>query len=161
MPGTPYRIAAGFACGAAISFTPFLGLHFVLAASRRPGVAGQSGRLGHRDGGRQSLDLSPDLVLDLRPGTDPAGPRGLGRSAVRTCPLAISSTRPLEILWPMTVGGLPTALAAWVIAYLIMHRIVSGYQQARRIRRVRRKLRRRARERDHAAKDHGAKTTAA
>ena len=32
LPGTPYRIAAGFACGAAISFTPFLGLHFVLAA---------------------------------------------------------------------------------------------------------------------------------
>ncbi len=31
LPGTPYSIAAGFACGAAISFTPFLGLHFVLA----------------------------------------------------------------------------------------------------------------------------------
>src|SRR3546814_13256871 len=33
LPGTPYRIAAGFACGAAISFPPFIGLHFVLSAA--------------------------------------------------------------------------------------------------------------------------------
>ena len=32
IPGTPYAIAAGFACGAAVSFTPFLGFHFLLAA---------------------------------------------------------------------------------------------------------------------------------
>lgn len=30
--GTPYAIAAGFACGASISFTPFVGLHFLIAA---------------------------------------------------------------------------------------------------------------------------------
>lgn len=30
LPGTPYSLAAGFAFGAAISFTPFVGLHFVL-----------------------------------------------------------------------------------------------------------------------------------
>ena len=30
--GTPYAIAAGFACGAAISFTPFLGFHLIIAA---------------------------------------------------------------------------------------------------------------------------------
>lgn len=30
--GTPYAIAAGFACGAAISFTPFVGFHMLLAA---------------------------------------------------------------------------------------------------------------------------------
>ncbi len=32
LQGTPYSIAAGFACGVAISFTPFIGLHLVLAA---------------------------------------------------------------------------------------------------------------------------------
>ena len=30
--GTPYAIASGFACGAAVSFTPFVGLHFIFAA---------------------------------------------------------------------------------------------------------------------------------
>ena len=31
--GTPYSIAAGVACGVAVSFTPFVGLHFVLAVA--------------------------------------------------------------------------------------------------------------------------------
>lgn len=30
--GTPYAIAAGFASGAAVSFTPFVGFHFIFAA---------------------------------------------------------------------------------------------------------------------------------
>ncbi len=32
LPGTPYTIAGGFACGAAVSFTPFIGFHFILGA---------------------------------------------------------------------------------------------------------------------------------
>lgn len=32
LPGTPHSIAAGFASGAAVSFTPFMGFHFVLGA---------------------------------------------------------------------------------------------------------------------------------
>lgn len=31
LPGTPYSLAAGFAFGAAISFTPFVGLHFIFS----------------------------------------------------------------------------------------------------------------------------------
>lgn len=30
--GTPYSLAAGFAFGAAVSFTPFIGFHFILSA---------------------------------------------------------------------------------------------------------------------------------
>ena len=30
--GNPYFVSAGFACGVAMSFTPFLGLHFLLSA---------------------------------------------------------------------------------------------------------------------------------
>lgn len=33
LQGTPYSIAAGFACGVAISFTPFIGFHLILAAA--------------------------------------------------------------------------------------------------------------------------------
>lgn len=32
IPGTSYAIAAGFACGVSVSFTPFIGLHLILAA---------------------------------------------------------------------------------------------------------------------------------
>ena len=47
----------------------------------------------------------------------------------------------------MTVGALPTAMVAWLVSYLIMHRIVAGYQTARRRQRIRRQLRRRAKAR--------------
>ncbi|MBL6595776.1 MAG: DUF2062 domain-containing protein [Candidatus Puniceispirillum sp.] len=33
LPGSPASIASGFAAGVAASFTPFLGLHFILAAA--------------------------------------------------------------------------------------------------------------------------------
>ena len=32
LSATPYQISAGFACGAAVSFTPFIGLHFILSS---------------------------------------------------------------------------------------------------------------------------------
>ena len=32
LQGSPYAIACGFACGAAVSFTPLIGFHFILAA---------------------------------------------------------------------------------------------------------------------------------
>ena len=32
LKGSPYSVAAGFACGVAISFTPFIGFHLILAA---------------------------------------------------------------------------------------------------------------------------------
>ena len=31
LPGSPYAIACGFAWGAAVSFTPFVGLHFIIS----------------------------------------------------------------------------------------------------------------------------------
>ena len=31
LPASPHAIASGFACGAMVSFTPLLGLHFILA----------------------------------------------------------------------------------------------------------------------------------
>ena len=151
LPGTPYRIAAGFACGAAISFTPFLGLHFVLAALGavllRANIVASA--IGTVVGNPWTFPLIWYWIYVL-------GQTLLGREVSAALPEDLSLgyifDRPLEILWPMTLGGLPTALAACVIAYLIMHRIVSGYQQARRIRRVRKKLRRRAQERGQAAK---------
>ena len=76
--GTPYALAAGFACGAAISFTPFVGLHFLLSACL--GHARQYHRLGDRHRRRQSLDLPLHLGLDLQArdldvggGTRPSG----------------------------------------------------------------------------------------
>jgi hypothetical protein len=52
----------------------------------------------------------------------------------------------------MTVGGLPTAIVAWVVFFLPMRRLVEEYQRARRWRIRRKVLRRRQRAKSaHAA----------
>ncbi|MDH3597571.1 MAG: hypothetical protein OEM93_22260, partial [Rhodospirillales bacterium] len=50
-----------------------------------------------------------------------------------------------HVLWPMTVGGIPTAIMAWVVFFLPMRRLVEEYQRARRWRIRRKVLRRRQR----------------
>ena len=152
LPGTPYRIAAGFACGAAASFTPFLGLHFVIAALAALALRGNvvASAFGTVVG-------NPVTFPIILPWTYTFGRALLGFETAVELPADLSFSfifdRPLEILWPMAVGGLPTAVVAWIITYLIMHRVVSGYQRAQRRRRVRKKLRRRARARSQAARE--------
>ena len=151
LPGTPYRIAAGFACGAAVSFTPFLGLHFVLAALGALALRGNvvASAFGTAVGNPLTFPFILPWIYTL-------GRTLLGHESATELPADMSFgfifDRPLEILWPMAVGGLPTGIAAWLITYLIMHRVVSGYQKAQRRRRVRKKLRRRAKARVQAAR---------
>ncbi len=152
LPGTPYRIAAGFACGAAASFTPFLGLHFVIAALAALALRGNV--VASAFGTVVGNPLTFPIIL---PWIYTFGRTLLGVETAAELPEDLSFSfifdRPLEILWPMAVGGLPTAIAAWIITYLIMHRVVSGYQKAQRRRRLRKKLRRRARARRQAARE--------
>jgi uncharacterized protein (DUF2062 family) len=143
LPGTPYRIAAGFACGAAISFTPFLGAHFVLALLISLAIRG-------------SIVASAFGTLVGNPLTFPfiwawlyvSGCWLLGQEVARDLPTRFSAAyifdHPWEILWPMTVSGIPTALAAWCVFFLPVRVLVLDYQRARRWR-IRRKVMRRRR----------------
>lgn len=156
LPGTPHRIAAGFASGAAVSFTPFIGLHFVLAALL-------------------SLVLRANLVASAigtvvgNPWTFPLiwawtfaiGRWMLGGEVSEDLPanftLAQIVEQPWEVFWPMLVGGAPTAVLAWFAFYFPLRSLVTQYQKARR-RRLRKKVRRRmakseAQRRAHAAEE--------
>jgi len=136
LPGTPYRIAAGFACGAAISFTPFLGFHFVCAALLALLLRG-------------SLMASAIGTVVGNPWTFPLiwawnyalGTWLIGGEAASELPESFSLTyifdRPMEILWPMTVGSIPTAIVAWFAFFLPIRGAVAEYQLARRRRRTR------------------------
>jgi hypothetical protein len=65
LPGTGYAIAGGFAWGAAMSFTPLIGLHFSAVDGRGVADPVQRRRLDHRHGRRQSVDLPVHLDLWL------------------------------------------------------------------------------------------------
>ena len=149
LPGTPYRIAAGFACGAAISFTPFIGLHFALAALTALLIRGNivASAIGTAVGNPWTFPLIWYWIYV-------SGQAVLGHHDFLALPDELSFAyifdNPMEVLLPMTVGGIPTSLAVWLVTYFIMHRLVSGYQKARRVRRVRKRLRDRAASRKQA-----------
>ena len=139
LPGTPYRIAAGFACGAAISFTPFIGFHFVGAALLS--ILSRGSLLASAIG---TVVGNPWTFPFIWAWTYGLGQWLLGGEVVSELPAALSLTyifeRPLDVLWPMTVGSVPTSVAAWFAVFWPVRGAVAEYQHARS-RLVRRKKR--------------------
>lgn len=153
MPGTPYSIAAGFACGAAVSMTPFVGLHFVIAAALAWMINANmvAGLIGTAVGNPWTFPFIWAFVHTLGQWILP-GP-GVGEPAARdfadmfgrllhdllTFDIAGVAEYAWPMLWPMLVGGIPTAIVAWIVVYLPMRRLISGFQQSRLKRRLRKK----------------------
>ena len=141
LPGSPYRIAAGFACGAAVSFTPFIGLHFVLAALLALAMRGNliASAIGTAIGNPWTFPFIWAWIMNF-------GLWMMGESAREAFPQNLTLNyifeNPLHVLLPMTVGGIPTAVAAWIVFFWPAYSMVAQYQRARRWR-----LRRRARAR--------------
>ena len=138
LPGTPHRVAAGFASGAAISFTPLIGFHFLGGAAIALLVRG-------------NLLASAIGTAVGNPWTFPfiwAWTYGLGRwilghtRGMATLPPHVSMTHIFDNFWgiflPMLVGGLATAIVAWFAFYFPLRYLVRSYQTARRRRLARR-----------------------
>jgi uncharacterized protein len=145
LPGTPYSIACGFACGAAISFSPFVGLHFILGAiwawvMRANILASAIGtavgnpwtfpfiwvwifQVGHLMGaGDGNMDISDIDFSALFGGITEASLNGDINTVIE-----IST----PVLWPMLLGSLPTIAVVWLIFYFPLKNIVERYQHRR------------------------------
>ena len=145
LPGTPYALAGGFACGAAASFTPFVGLHFILAAliawvTRANILASAIGTaVGnpwtlpfiwiwiHSLGNWMGVSSSGFNVTELN------FPHLFGQLAEALLNGNFSSVIDIAgpVLWPMFVGGIPTGIVVWILFYFPLRRIVESYQQRR------------------------------
>ena len=140
LPGTPNRVAAGFACGVAVSFTPFIGFHFILAALLALVMRGNiiASAIGTVAGNPWTFPFIWIWTYNI-------GHWVLGHEQFGALPDEFSIQyifdNPLDVLWPMVMGGLPTGLLAWLIAFFVMRDIVRRYRLRRR-KRLRAKLRR-------------------
>ncbi|MDF2094989.1 DUF2062 domain-containing protein [Aquibaculum arenosum] len=141
LPATPYRIAAGFACGAAISFTPLIGMHFFGGALLAMLVRGNvlASALGTAVG-------NPWTFPFIWAWTFAFGRWLVGHAReIETLPQHLSMRyifdNPNEVFFPMLVGSLPTAIVVWFGVFFAVQRLVSGYQRARRLRLLRSKRR--------------------
>jgi uncharacterized protein (DUF2062 family) len=140
LPDTPYRIAAGVACGAAVSMTPFLGFHFVLAALLAWALRGNI--LASAFGTIVGNPWTFPLIFWW---THKLGNMLMGEFGQPELPEELTFTfllhHPWRILFPMVVGSVPTALVVWGVTFALMHVTVSGYRKARQHRLSHRRLR--------------------
>lgn len=145
LPGSDYSLAAGFAFGAAVSFTPFVGFHFVLSALaawmfRANIVASAIGtavgnpwtfpfiwiwiyKLGiwlgfeQAKGGLTNVDFASFFG-------------NLLKSFLRFDLNYLAETA-WPIFGPMLLGSLPTAVVAWVVFFLAWRWSINTYRKTR------------------------------
>ena len=142
LPGSPYSIAVGVACGVAVSFTPLIGLHFLIAVILAWLLGGSltASALGTAVGNPWTFPLI--WIASYRLGswvlgfdTDAALPDGLTMAYFRDNFLAV--------FLPMLIGGLLLAVVAWLSTFWLVRRAVSRYQLIR-LSRIRRRAERSA-----------------
>lgn len=155
IPGSAYSLAAGFACGAAISFTPFLGLHFVLSALlaylMRANIIASA--IGTVVGNPWTFPFIWVAVYNV--GNWLMLADGVHAQQVDFLEVLTESMRALHafdfnylfdtawpVLLPLLVGCVPVSILVWFIFYLPLRPMISKYQAGRHHRRTRKARRR-------------------
>jgi hypothetical protein len=134
LPGTAYSIAAGVAAGAAVSFTPFLGFHFILGGLLALVTGGNvlASVIGTAVGNPWSFPFIWSLIYTIGRWLLGMG-EGEGVSAALT--MSDIFRQPMDVLYPMTVGAIPAAITAWIVFFIPVYAGVRRYQALRLARR--------------------------
>ncbi len=146
LPGTAHSIAAGFACGAAISFTPFVGLHFVLAGfcawAMRANI--MASIIGTAVGNPWTFPFIWTLIYNLGVWMGAGGERPNASeldfpTIFSSCMDALLRFDPVylfetawPVIWPMFLGGLPAFVVVWLGFYFAFRPLIESYQSKRR-----------------------------
>ncbi|TNE65236.1 MAG: DUF2062 domain-containing protein [Alphaproteobacteria bacterium] len=136
LPGTPHSIAAGFAAGAAVSFTPFLGLHFLMGFGLAWLVRGNL--LASAIGTAVGNPWTFPFIFAL---TGQVGALMLGNDVTSHVPAwswgalidapVTYLTSFLPLVFPLIVGGIPVGIVVWVLFYMSLKGLLVGYHTNR------------------------------
>ena len=133
---TPYEIAAGFACGVAVSFTPFVGFHSILAMSfafciRASIIAALIGTLFGNPWTFPFIWIMVLYVgeLFLRSGNhqtevDFEAVFFQAFDMLKNCNFDGFLRDVWPVLYPMIIGSIPFCLLSWIITYIIAERMI-------------------------------------
>lgn len=155
LPGSGYSIACGFAFGSAISFTPFVGLHLVIAGALAWLLGGNvlAAWIGTLVGnpwtfpfiwlgiyklGNWMLARNGGLTGEPPDFTDVFS--GMWEAALSFDAAGFADGLSAVIV-PMTVGGIPCFIVAWIVSYFPMKYLVDGFKRQRVVRLKRKKRR--------------------
>lgn len=154
LPGTPYSIAAGFACGAAVSFTPFVGLHLLGGALfawliRGNLIASWIGTLVGNPWTFPFIWIGIYRLGILMGAGDENSAQSLDFigffdqliQALKTFDLSFIGETAWPVLWPMMVGGTPLFIGSWILFFFPVKYLVSRYHSRRLNKRIKAKSR--------------------
>ena len=143
LKGTPREIAAGVACGVAISFTPFVGFHFVLAAITAWFVRGNilASAIGTAAGNPWTFPFIWISVLytgrwflgETQSGAKVEFLQVFEKSmhALMTFDFSVFFFDVWPIIWPMMVGCIPYYFLSWFVSYYLMKKALDRLAVAR------------------------------
>lgn len=142
LKGTPYSIAAGFACGVAISFTPFIGFHLILAAITAWLIRGNivSSALGTLIGNPWTFPFIWVAVLST--GNYVFGNGSIDNvnflkifekagEAVMTFKFKNFGHDAWPIIYPMMIGCIPYYIISWFVSYKLVNSAMNRLEQRR------------------------------
>lgn len=164
--GSPYAIAAGIACGVAISFTPLISGHFVLAAFFAWLIGGNivAALIGTAVGNPWTFPFIWLWTFKIGSALGAgAGDTSIAPNFVEVFADLIKALLRFDlsgdffhkiwaVWWPMMAGSVPTMIVVWLASYLLLRPIVATYQRQRVIRRRRKAVRRAAKAEKRAKK---------
>jgi hypothetical protein len=142
LKGTPYSVAAGFACGVAISFTPFIGFHLILAAITAWIIRGNivSSAIGTLVGNPWTFPFIWVAVLST--GNYLLGHGSIDNvnflkifekagEAVMTFKFKNFGHDAWPIIYPMMIGCIPYYIISWFVSYKLVNSTMNRLEQRR------------------------------
>ena len=130
LPASSYAVSSGFACGSMVSFTPLLGLHFILAVVFAFLIRGNfiAALIGTVVGNPITFPFIWGLIYKV--GTFVTSIKHVNLSKDINFEMIINQT--YEIFFPMLVGGIVIAPLVWIITYFIIYSFISSYKKRKK-----------------------------
>ena len=127
LPDTNYAISSGFACGAMVSFTPLLGLHFVLAVIFAYFIRGNfiAALIGTVVGNPITFPFIWGLIYKV--GTYVTNIKLEKITNEINFEMIVDQT--YEIFFPMLIGGIIIAPIVWIISYYVVYSFIASYKK--------------------------------
>ena len=129
LSASPHAIASGFACGSMVSFTPLLGLHFLLAIVFAYIIRGNyvAALLGTIVGNPITFPFIWGLIYKVGAFVTSTKQKELNHEI--NFDMIITQT--YEIFLPMLLGGAILAIPVWLTTYLLTHSFILSYKKSK------------------------------
>ena len=130
LPASNYAISSGFACGSMVSFTPLLGLHFILALIFAYLIRGNliAALIGTVVGNPLTFPFIWGLIYKV--GTFVTTIKHVTHSNEINFEMIVNQT--YEIFFPMFVGGIIIAPLVWITTYFVIYSFISSYKKRKK-----------------------------